>query len=148
MNEATMLTNTLVDGRWGWLDWAIVGGLVLLLIGFIVAYVLLTRNIFNRQLAVLAKAADERSRALYLEHLPVITAQIDREIARLERVIKDRVEEHDKDVLFLLGEQQKLEVALEGKVPEELIVSMKMTQEEEVARALKILLARIRREAM
>lgn len=148
MNEATMLTNTLVDGRWGWLDWAIVGGLVLLLIGFIVAYVLLTRNIFNRQLAVLAKAADERSRALYLEHLPVITAQIDREIARLERIIKDRVEEHDKDVLFLLGEQQKLATMLEGMVPEKLAVSMKMTQEEEVARALKILLARIRREAM
>lgn len=148
MNEAAMLTNALVDGRWGWLNWAIVGGLVLLLIGFIVAYVLLTRNVFNRQLAVLAKAVDERSRTLYLEHLPVVTDQIDREIARLERVIKDRVEEHDKDVLFLLGEQQKLAVTLEGMVPEKLAVSMKMTQEEEVARALKILLARIRREAM
>lgn len=148
MNEATMLTNALVDGRWGWLDWAIVGGLVLLLIGFIVAYVLLTRNIFNRQLAVLAKAVDERSRVLYLEHLPVVTAQIDREIARLERIIKDRVEEHDKDVLFLLGEQQKLAVMLEGMVSEKLAMSMKMTQEEEMAQALKILLARIRREAM
>lgn len=148
MNEATMLTNALVDGRWGWLDWAIVGGLVLLLIGFIVGYALLTRNIFNRQLAVLAKAVDERSRALYLEHLPVVTAQIDREIARLERIIKDRVEEHDKDVLFLLGEQQKLAVMLEGMVPEKLATSMKMTQEEEMAQALKILLARIRREAM
>lgn len=148
MNEATMLTNALVDGRWGWLDWAIVGGLVLLLIAFIVAYALLTRNIFNRQIAVLAKAVDERSRALYLEHLPVVTAQIDREIARLERIIKDRVEEHDKDVLFLLGEQQKLATMLEGMVPEKLAMSMKMTQEEEVARALKILLARIRREAM
>ena len=148
MNEATMLTNALVDGRWGWLDWAIVGGLVLLLIGFIVAYVILTRNIFNRQLAVLAKAVDERSRTLYLEHLPVITAQIDREIARLEQIIKDRVEEHDKDVLFLLGEQQKLAGVLEGIVPEKLAMSMKMTQEEEMAQALKILLARIRREAM
>lgn len=144
MNEATMLTNALVDGRWGWLDWAIVGGLVLLLIGFIVAYVLLTRNIFNRQLAVLAKAVDERSRTLYLEHLPVVTAQIDRETARLERMIKDRVEEHDKDVLFLLGEQQKLE----GKVPERASVSVKLSPEEETALALKILLARIRREAM
>lgn len=148
MNEATMLTNALVDGRWGWLDWAIVGGLVLLLIAFIAAYALLTRNIFNRQIAVLAKAVDERSRALYLEHLPVVTAQIDREIARLERIIKDRVEEHDKDVLFLLGEQQKLATMLEGMVPEKLAVSMKMTQEEEMTQALKILLARIRREAM
>lgn len=148
MNEATMLTNALVDGRWGWLDWAIVGGLVLLLIGFIVAYALLTRNIFNRQLAVLAEAVDERSRALYLEHLPVVTAQIDREIARLERIIKDRVDEHDKDVLFLLGEQQELAGMLEGIVPEKLAMSMKMTREEEMAQALKILLARIRREAM
>lgn len=147
MNEAT-LTTVLTDGRWGWLDWAIIGGLALLIVGFIVAYTLLTKNIFNRQLAILGKVVDERARTLYLEHLPVVNQRLDAEVVRLEKAIAERVEAHDKDVLFLLQEQERIESMLKGYVPEKTLKQVKLSKEEQAEQALRVLLARIRREAM
>jgi len=112
MTETMALTNVLVDGQWGWLDWAIVAGLLLIFGAFVIGYILLAKNIFNRQLNILQKALeessevlDERARNLYLEHLPLIYAQLDKEVKRIEAIIERRVEEHDKDILFLLQEQ-------------------------------------------
>ena len=87
---------------------------------------------------------DERARNLYLEHLPLVYAQLDKEVKRIEAIIKHRVEEHDKDILFLLQEQYQLEDTLKGRVPESAIESIKLNREEMTEQALKILLARIR----
>ena len=151
MTETMALTHVLVDGQWGWLDWAVVAGLLLIFCAFIIGYILLAKNIFHRQLNILQKALeeqsevlDERARDLYLEHLPLVYAQLDKEVKRIEAIIKHRVEEHDKDILFLLQEQYKLEDTLKGRVPESAIESIKLDREEMIEQALKILLARIR----
>lgn len=151
MTETMALTHVLVDGQWGWLDWAIVAGLLLIFVGFIVGYTLLAKNIFNRQLNILQKALEEqsemlneRARNLYLEHLPIIYAQLDKEVKRIEAIIERRIEEHDKDILFLLQEQYQLEDTLKGRVPEGALECIKLNREEMTEQALKILLARIR----
>ena len=151
MTETMALNHVLVGAQWGWLEWAIVAGLSLIFCAFIIGYILLAKNIFHRQLNVLQKALeeqsevlDERARNLYLEHLPLVYAQLDKEVKRIEAIIKRRVEEHDKDILFLLQEQYQLEDTLKGHVSESAIESIKLNREEMTEQALKILLARIR----
>lgn len=148
MNEAAALASNLGDGHWGWLDWAILGGLVFILLAFVVVMLLFSKNLFQRQLAVLVKATDERSRTLYLEHLPVINETIEREVDRLEELYAEGWQNHDKDILFLLKEMERLETLITGVVPSETMAEVQLSKQEETAQALKILLARIRRETL
>ena len=145
MTEEARLVNEIVTQS-NWVYWVVVVGVLVILAVFGIVYTILVRNVFRRQLAVLAEATNERARTLYLEHLPVINERIDREVERLEEHMAERTEEHNKDILFLLQENERLERLLAGRVSKESVETLKLTKEEETERALKVLLARIRRE--
>ena len=150
MTDTNKLVTTLTETHaWVLSDWIIIGGVVLFFLILIGVIFISLKNIFNRQLNILGKAVDDRARGLYLDHLPFINEKISGEIKRLEGVIASQSGVHDKDVLFLLQEIDRLEVLLsKGVVTPTDVVKLKLTKEEEAKRALQILLTRIRKEAL
>lgn len=150
MSDTGKLVATLTEAHaWVLSDWIIIGGVILFFLIFVGAMFFVLKKIFDRQLAVLGKAVDERARGLYLDHLPFINEKISGEIRRLEGVIERALDSHNKDVLFLLQEIDRLEVLLTKDIvtPVE-VAKLKLTKEEEAQRALQILLTRIRKEAL
>ena len=150
MTDTNKLVTTLTETHaWVLSDWIIIGGILFFFIIFIGILFFVLKKVFDRQLAVLGKAVDERARGLYLDHLPFINEKISGEIKRLEGVIASQSGVHDKDVLFLLQEIDRLEVLLaKGTITPTDVVKLKLTKEEEAKRALQILLTRIRKEAL
>ena len=150
MTDTNKLVTTLTETHaWVLSDWIIIGGVVLFFLILIGVMFIALKNIFDRQLNILGKAVDDRARGLYLDHLPFINEKISGEIKRLEGVIASQSGVHDKDVLFLLQEIDRLEVLLsKGVVTPTDVVKLKLTKEEEAKRALQILLTRIRKEAL
>ena len=142
----TALTET---HAWVLSDWIIIGGVVLFFLILIGVMFIALKNIFDRQLNILGKAVDDRARGLYLDHLPFINEKISGEIKRLEGVISSQTGMHDKDVLFLLQEIERLETVLnKGIIAPTDLHKLKLTKEEEARRALQILLIRIRKDAL
>lgn len=150
VSETSKLVEGLTEAHaWVLSDWIIVGGVVLLFLILIGIMFITLKKIFDRQLGILGRAVDDRARGLYLDHLPFINEKISGEIKRLEGVISSQTGTHDKDVLFLLQEIERLETVLnKGVVTPTDLHKLKLTKEEEAQRALQILLTRIRKDAL
>lgn len=130
-----------------WFNWAIMIGIALVTIGVVAAFVILSKVTFRKQLEIVQAVMEDSAHSLYLSHLPLLTQHTDQEVARIEQSIQAKAAEHDKDILFLLQENERLEGLLKGRVSEGALQEIKLSREEQTERALKLLLSRIRDEA-
>ena len=129
----------------GWPLLVLVGVLLLILIG---AYVTISKTLFKKQLELLGKVTDNRARAIYLEHVPLIYARLEKEVANIRAEIAARVMEHNKDILFLLQEDARIDQLLGGQISQETLQQAKVSREDQKTRIVELLLNQLREERL
>lgn len=96
-----------VASGWGLTQWLIVGGLAIIYIALLFMLLRIEKRIFDKQLNILGEALDGKAKTLYFDQLRLIDNRIDKEMVKLETRLSGAVDNHNKDVLFLLQEIDK-----------------------------------------
>ena len=129
----------------GWPLLVLVGVLLLILVG---AYITISKTLFKKQLELLGKVTDNRARTIYLEHIPLVYARLEKEIANVRAEIAARVMEHNKDILFLLQEDARIDQLLGGQISQETLQQAKVSREDQKTRIVELLLNQLREERL
>ena len=129
----------------GWPLLIIVGVLLLVLVG---AFLVISKALFKKQLELLGRVTDNRARTIYLEHIPLVYARLEKEIASVRAEIAARVMEHNKDILFLLQEDARIDQLLGGQISQETLRQAKVSREDQKTRIVELLLNQLREERL